>query len=124
MLVSGLCSRQAAKSRRPADLTGPQDSCSRARWFSSFLDQRIRIARLRFSHERQASMTQRAGAPARGRSLSAISSPRGTDVRRDAVLLCERVDRRRVVGAVQAHSPRRLGHRLGALDRDRLERLC
>jgi hypothetical protein len=29
----------------------PLERCSRARWFSSFLDQRMRIPRLRFSQE-------------------------------------------------------------------------
>jgi hypothetical protein len=37
----------------------PLESCRRARWFSSFFDQRMSIPRLRFSQEWQASTTQR-----------------------------------------------------------------
>jgi hypothetical protein len=37
----------------------PLASCRKARWFSSFLDQRMRMPRLRFSHEWVASTTQR-----------------------------------------------------------------
>ena len=54
----------------------PLASWSRARWFSSFLDQRIRIARLRFSHEWQASTTHRRARQSGLLSLSSISSPR------------------------------------------------
>src|SRR6266545_4390132 len=52
----------------------PQASWSRARWFSSFFDQRIRIARLRLSHEWQASTTQRRARQPGRRALSSISS--------------------------------------------------
>ena len=54
----------------------PLASWSRARWFSSFFDQRIRSARLRLSQEWQASTTQRRARQPGVRSLSAISSPR------------------------------------------------
>jgi hypothetical protein len=54
----------------------PLASCRRARWFSSFLDQRMRIPRLRFSHEWQASTTHRRGRQPGVRTLSATSSPR------------------------------------------------
>ena len=54
----------------------PLASISRARWFSSFLDQRMRIARLRLSHEWQASTTQRRARQVGSRSLVASSSPR------------------------------------------------
>ena len=54
----------------------PLASCSRARWFSSFFDQRIRIARLRFSQEWLASTTQRRARQPGVRTFSAISSPR------------------------------------------------
>ena len=54
----------------------PLASWSRARWFSSFFDQRIRSARLRFSHEWQASTTQRRARQPGVRSLRLISSPR------------------------------------------------
>src|SRR5207247_4670239 len=54
----------------------PHASWRRARWFSSFFDQRIRIARLRLSHEWQASTTQRRARQPGVRCLSSISSPR------------------------------------------------
>jgi hypothetical protein len=54
----------------------PLASWSRARWFSSFLDQRIRIARLRFSQEWAASTTQRRARQLGSRTFSASSSPR------------------------------------------------
>jgi hypothetical protein len=54
----------------------PAASWSRARWFSSFFDQRIRIARLRFSHEWQASTTQRRARQPGWLVLRSISSPR------------------------------------------------
>jgi hypothetical protein len=54
----------------------PLASWSRARWFSSFFDQRIRIARLRLSHEWQASTTQRRARQPGVRAFSSISSPR------------------------------------------------
>ena len=54
----------------------PQASCSRARWFSAFFDQRTSRARLRFSQEWQASTTQRRARQPGVRSLSSISSPR------------------------------------------------
>jgi len=55
---------------------GPLASCSSARWFSSFFDQRIRIPRLRFIHEWQASTTHRRARHPGVSALSAISSPR------------------------------------------------
>jgi hypothetical protein len=54
----------------------PEASWSRARWFSSFFDQRIRIARLRLSHEWQASTTQRRARQPGVLALSSISSRR------------------------------------------------
>ena len=54
----------------------PLASCRRARWFSSFLDQRIRMPRLRFSQEWVASTTQRRARQPGVRVLSLISSPR------------------------------------------------
>jgi hypothetical protein len=54
----------------------PLASCRRARWFSSFLDQRIRMPRLRFSQEWVASTTQRRARQPGVRALSLISSPR------------------------------------------------
>ncbi len=54
----------------------PLASWSRARWFSSFFDQRTRRARLRLSQEWQASTTQRRARQLGVRSLSSISSPR------------------------------------------------
>ena len=54
----------------------PLASWSRARWFSSFFDQRIRIARLRLSHEWQASTTQRRARQPGRLALRSISSPR------------------------------------------------
>jgi len=54
----------------------PLESCRRARWFSSFLDQRMRIPRLRFSQEWAASTTQRRARQPGVRTFSAISSPR------------------------------------------------
>ncbi len=50
----------------------PEASWSRARWFSSFFDQRIRIARLRLSHEWAASTTQR-----RARQRHELAAPKG-----------------------------------------------
>ncbi len=54
----------------------PQASWRRARWFSSFLHQRIRIPRFRFSQEWVASTTQRRARQPVVRALSLISSPR------------------------------------------------
>jgi hypothetical protein len=54
----------------------PLASWSMARWFSSFFDQRMRIPRLRLSHEWQASTTQRRARQSGLRCLSLISSPR------------------------------------------------
>jgi hypothetical protein len=54
----------------------PLASWSSARWFSSFFDQQIRIARLRFSQEWLASTTQRRARQPGVRTFSAISSPR------------------------------------------------
>jgi hypothetical protein len=54
----------------------PLASCRRARWFSSFFDQRTRIARLRFSQEWLASTTQRRARQPGVRTFSASSSPR------------------------------------------------
>jgi hypothetical protein len=54
----------------------PQASCSRARWFSAFFDQRTSRPRLRFSQEWAASTTQRRARQPGVRSLSSISSPR------------------------------------------------
>ena len=54
----------------------PLASWSRARWFSSFLDQRMRMARLRFSQECVASTTHRRARQPGVRALSLISSPR------------------------------------------------
>src|SRR6266542_2601601 len=54
----------------------PLASWSRARWFASFFDQRSRIARLRLSHEWQASTTQRRPRQPGRRALRSISSPR------------------------------------------------
>jgi hypothetical protein len=54
----------------------PLASCSRARWFSSFLDQRMRMPRLRFIQEWAASTTQRRARQPGVRIFSAISSPR------------------------------------------------
>jgi len=54
----------------------PLASWRRARWFSSFFDQRIRMPRLRFSQEWLASTTQRLARQPGVRIFSAISSPR------------------------------------------------
>lgn len=54
----------------------PLESCRRARWFSSFLDQRMSIPRLRFSQEWQASTTQRRAFHSGFCAFSSISSPR------------------------------------------------
>ena len=54
----------------------PLESCSRARWFSSFFDQRMRIPRLRFIQEWVASTTQRLAFQPGVCIFSAISSPR------------------------------------------------
>jgi hypothetical protein len=54
----------------------PQASISSARWFSSFLDQRISSARLRLIQEWHASTTQRRARQPGVRSFSSISSPR------------------------------------------------
>ncbi len=54
----------------------PLASWSSARWFCSFFDQRMRIPRLRFSHECAASTTQRRVRQSGLRSFSSISSPR------------------------------------------------
>ncbi len=54
----------------------PLESWSSARWFSSFLDQRMRIPRLRFSQEWQASTTQRRAFHSGLWAFSSISSPR------------------------------------------------
>jgi hypothetical protein len=54
----------------------PLASWRSARWFSSFFDQRIRIARLRFSHEWHASTTQRRAFQSGFLALRSISSPR------------------------------------------------
>ena len=68
----------AARAARRAFLNAirPLASWSRARWFSSFFDQRMSKARLRLSHEWQASTTQRRALQPGVRSLSLISSPR------------------------------------------------
>ena len=54
----------------------PPASCSRARWFSAFFDQRMSSARLRFSQEWQASTTHRLARQPGVESFSLISSPR------------------------------------------------
>jgi hypothetical protein len=54
----------------------PLASWRRARWFSSFFDQRMRIPRLRFSQEWVASTIQRRARQPGVRTFSAISSPR------------------------------------------------
>lgn len=54
----------------------PLASWRKARWFSSFLDQRMRIARLRLSHEWQASTTHRRARHSGLLDLRSISSPR------------------------------------------------
>jgi hypothetical protein len=54
----------------------PLESCRRARWFSSFLDQRMRIPRLRFSQEWHASTTQRRAFHSGLWAFRSISSPR------------------------------------------------
>jgi hypothetical protein len=70
MAVLGVVVRAFLKAIRPLA------SWRRARWFSSFFDQRIRIARLRLSQEWQASTTQRRARQSGLRSRSAFSSPR------------------------------------------------
>ena len=101
----------------------PAASWRRARWFSSFLDQRMRMPRLRFSQEWQASTTQRRARQPGVRAFSLISSPRGADVRRVAVFDREsRASVVVVVAAVEAQPLRLLGRGLGPLDRDRVER--
>ena len=64
----------------------PLASWSRARWFSSFFDQRMRIARLRFSQEWVASTTQRLGAPAGRADLLGDLFAAGADVRCELVV--------------------------------------
>jgi hypothetical protein len=59
-----------------------------------------------------------AGAPAGCARLQLDLFTAGADVRRVAVLDRERVDRRRVVAAVEAQPLRLLGRRGGPLDRD------
>jgi hypothetical protein len=54
----------------------PLESCRRARWFCSFLDQRMSIPRLRFSQEWHASTTQRRAFHSGLWAFSSISSPR------------------------------------------------
>ena len=54
----------------------PLASWRRARWFSSFFDQRMRMPRLRFSQEWVASTTQRLARQSGLRLRSLISSPR------------------------------------------------
>ena len=54
----------------------PQASWSKARWFSSFLHQRMRMPRLRFSQEWVASTIQRRARQPGVWALSLISSPR------------------------------------------------
>ncbi len=54
----------------------PLESCRRARWFSSFFDQRMSIPRLRFSQEWQASTIQRRAFHSGLWAFSSISSPR------------------------------------------------
>ena len=54
----------------------PLASWSRARWFSSCSNQRMRIPRLRFSHEWQVSTTQRRARHRGMWALPLISSPR------------------------------------------------
>jgi hypothetical protein len=54
----------------------PLESWRRARWFSGFLDQRIRIPRLRFIQEWHASTTQRRAFHSGLWAFSSISSPR------------------------------------------------
>ena len=54
----------------------PLASWRRARWLASFFDRRIRIARLRLSHEWQASTTQRRAFQPGVLALSSISSRR------------------------------------------------
>jgi len=54
----------------------PLASISSARWLWSFFDQRMRMPRLRFSQEWQASTTQRRARQPGVRSFSVISSPR------------------------------------------------
>ena len=99
----------------------PLASWSRARWFSSFFDQRIRIARLRLSHEWQASTTQRrarAGAARLEVDLVAAAA----DMRGEPVLVDEFARVGVVVGAVEGDRLRLLRGRLGPGDRDRVER--
>src|SRR6266545_1987767 len=68
----------AARSARWAFLKAmrPAASWRRARWFSSFLHQRMRMPRFRFSQEWVASTTQRRARQPGVRALSLISSPR------------------------------------------------
>lgn len=54
----------------------PLASCRRARWFSSFFDQRMRMPRLRFIHEWVPSTTHRRARQPGVRAFSLISSPR------------------------------------------------
>lgn len=63
-----------------------------------------------------------ASPPARRLGLESDLLAAGADVGREAVLGGERVDRRRVVGAVEAEALGPLRRRLWALDRDRLDR--
>ena len=72
----------------------PLASWSRARWFSSFLDQRMRMPRLRFSQEWVASTTQRRARQPGVRDLVGDLLAARADVRRDAVLDSEIADRR------------------------------
>jgi len=77
----------------------PLASWSRARWFSGFLDQRMRIERLRFSHEWQASTTQRL-APAGGVGLVLDLFAAAADVWRAAVFDGEFAHTNCVIAAV------------------------
>ena len=100
----------------------PEASWSRARWFSSFFDQRIRIARLRLSQEWQASMTQRRARQPGGAGLELDLVTARADVRRESVG-AEQLERVGVVvGPVEADALRLLLGRGGPLERDRLER--
>ena len=84
----------------------PLASCSSARWFSSFFDQRMRIPRLRFSHEWQASTTHRRGFHLGIADLPGGVFTAGADVRREPLRDHRRARRVVVVAAVKAQTLR------------------
>ena len=99
----------------------PLASWRRARWFSSFFDQRMRMPRLRFSQEWQASTTQRRARQSGSAGLLVDLLAASADVRRRTVSATSVADVRVVIAVVQAQPLGRSAGWVRPPDRDRVE---